>query len=421
MALFSDAIANLRGRRVASPIQTTDLSNYYAMLGGQIALSGGMVASYMDIYRSQPWVWTAVNTIARGMMRMPIKTYRRDDLTKQQVKDGNLYRLTEQRPSYRMPPAKHRHAIAKQVAIYGNSIVVKLGMDDEASTPKERVVAPAIGWRVGTDGTYVWTNPRNGEQYPFEPWRIEHYSFWDCDENGFGISPLEPLRVTLANDDAARRYGLSAFTNGAKLGSIMKTDQTLKPETAQALKAELMAVHGGVENSFKTAIFQQGLDFATVQHDLDKAAVIPHREFTPVEVASVYCLPASQIGWTKDANFASIDAFHTALYQDGLGPWAVMIEEQMQFDLVDPTPEFDGLMVEIDMNGVLRGDLITRYRAHSTGITSGFLKPEEARGFENLPPTGQPEADRIHIPSNLSGATGAQNAVDSGRRDTTNV
>jgi hypothetical protein len=125
------------------------------------------------------------------------------------------------------------------------------------------------------------------------------------------------------------------------------------------------------------------------------------------------------MGILRNANFASIDMLHTMLYQDSMGPWAVMIEDTTQLELVDITPAFKGQMVEIDMNGVMRGDLQGRYRAYSTGITSGFLKPEEARGFENLPPTGQPEADRIHLPTNLSGAVGAQNAEDRGQEDKT--
>lgn len=417
MPLFADAVANLRGRRIDTPVMATDMASWYASMGGSVTLSDGLTASYYQIYRTQPWVWAAVNTISRGMMRMPIKTYKRGDESKRVIKDGNLYRLTEQQPAYRMAPSKHRHAIAKQVAIYGNSFVVKLGMDDETSTPTERLITPAVGWSAGSNGTYIWTNPKNGDRYPFERWRIEHYCFWDTDENGFGISPLEPLRSTLANDDGARRYGIASFRNGAKLGSILKTDQTLKPEVATALKAELMAVHGGVDNAFKTAVFQQGLDFATVSHDLEKAAVVQHRELTPVEVAAVYCVPASQVGWTKDANFASIDAFHTALYQDALGAWVVMIEEQIQVDLVDPTPEFDGLFVEIDMNGVMRGDETSRYRNYAVGINAGFLKPKEPRNWENLEPVNQPEADQIHIPSNLSGATGAQVAEGSGKLD----
>lgn len=409
---FLESIANLRGRRVDAPIVTSDLASWHAMLGGSIQLADGLTASYRDIYRSQPWVWAAVNMFARGMMRMPVKTYRRDGDEKERVTDGNLYRLTERRPSYAMTASKHRHAITKQVAIYGNSIVVKLGMDEPIDTPDERIVAPAVGWTVGTDNTYVWTNPQNGERYPFERWRIEHYCFWDTDENGFGVSPLEPLRVTLANDDAARRYGLASFRNGAKIGSILQTDQTLKPETAQALKAELMAVHGDVDNAFKTAVFQQGLTFATVQTDLAKSAVVPHRELTPVEVAAVYGIPASMIGWTKDANFASIDMFHTMLYQDSLGPWVVMFEETLQADLVEPAREFDGLFVEVDMNAVLRGDERTRYRNYATGITTGFLTPAEVRNFENLPPVDQPEANVLHFPTNLSGAVGSQLSAD---------
>lgn len=423
MPLFTDAVASFRNRKVAQPVVTNDIQTYQAMLGGAIPLADGLTASYYQIYRSQPWVYAAVNMIARGMMRMPIKTFQRNGTEKQRVVGGDLYRLTEKRPAYGWTPSRHREAITKQIAIYGNSVVVKIGMDDESDTPDERMVAPAVGWSVGGDDTYVWTNPKNGERYPFERWRIEHYRFWDTDENGFGISPLEPLRVTLANDDAARRFGLAAFRNGARPASVLKTTQDIKPEVAQRLAAEWKSLHGGVDNAFKLAILSNGLDYATIQHDLDKSAVVPHRELTPVEVAAVYCIPASMIGWTKDANFASVDMFHTMLYQDSLGPWVVMFEETLQSDLVDVTPAFADLFVEIDQNAVMRGDLMTRVRAYATQITSAQKTPDEVRALENDPPMAetQPEAGRLLFPSNLAGAVGAQLAEDAGQEDKTNA
>lgn len=417
MPLFADAIANLRRREVReSPY---DWSFYQARLGGSIELAGDLTVGYYTIYKTQPWVYAVVNKIARGMMRMPIKSYERDGDEKRRLRDGNLYRLTERAPCAGWSPSRHREAIAKTVAIYGNCIVVKLGMEDETSTPTDRMVAPPTGWSVGAGDTYLWTNPKNGERYPFERWQIEHYRFWDVDENGFGISPLEPLRSVLANDDAARRYSLAAFKNGARPNNILKTDQTLTKETAERLKAEFKTLHGGVDNAFQLAVMQQGLDYAVVEHDLDKAAVIPHRELTPVEVAAVYDIPASMIGWVKEANFASIDIYHTMLYQDSLGAWVVMFEETLQTDLVDPTPEFAGQFVEIDMNAVMRGNLESRVRAYATQITSGQKTPNEVRALENDPPSDQPEADMLLFPMNLSGAPGAEIAEASGQEDDT--
>lgn len=419
MPLFVDAIASMRKRAVPKPVN--DWPAYVPRLGGSIEMVDGSYASYRDIYRSQPWVWSAVLAISRGMMRMPIKVYEGDGDERARVTTGDLVRLTERTPAAGWSPSRHREAIAKTVAIYGNAIVVKLGMDSEGDTPTERMIAPPVGWSVAADDTYIWTNPKDGQRYPFPRWQIEHYRFWDVDTNGFGISPLEPLRRTLADDDGARRYSNAAFRNGSRPLNVLKTDQEMTTEGVAKLKAEWQAIHGGVDNAFKLAVLQKGLDYAVVSYDLEKAAVVPHRELTPVEVAAVYGLQPSMLGWAKEANFASIEMFHTMHYQDSLGAWAVMFEDTLQTDLVLPTTAFDGQTVEIDMNAVMRGDLPTRVRAYATQITTGQKSPNEIRRLENDPPSKQEGADMLLFPLNLAGAVGAQTAEDTGQEDRTDA
>jgi HK97 family phage portal protein len=313
--------------------------------------------------------------------------------------------------------------IVKNVAIYGNAFVVKLGMDGEAGTPSELFPAPSIGWKRGNAETYIWTSEK-GDPYTFQRWQVMHYTFWDLDECGFGMSMLEPLRSTLAVENAARRYAVASFKQGARPGSVLKTDQKLKPETATALRTHMETLHGGPDNAFKIAVLEQGLDWAPFPQDnLEDAALINHRQLTQEEVAAVLDVPQPTMGILRNANFASIDMLHTMLYQDSCGPWAVMIEDTTQTDLVDVTPAFKGQFVEIDMNGVMRGDLLSRVRAYATQITSGQKTLDEIRRLENDPPMAdtQPEAGRLLIPMNMSGATGAQLTEDSGQEDNTNA
>lgn len=415
MPLFTDAVASLRNRTVAPRVDpwwpVTPIT------AGSVTLSGGLSASYRDIYRTQPWVYAATTVISRGMMRMPLKAYTRNPSgDRERLTTGPLATLAR-RPVPGMAWSKYAERLAKNVAIYGNHIVVKMGAEDDASVPSELFPAPPVGWELGAGNTYVWTAP-NGDRYPFERWRILHYCFWDLDENGFGMSPLEPLRRTLATEDAAQRYSTAAFDNGARPSSVLTTDQTIKGEdNIKRLKQELSAIHGGVDNAFKLAVLQFGLKWESPPSaNLEEAALVPHRELTQEEVAAAYQIPQPMLGILRNANFASIDMLHTILYQDSLGPWAVMIEDTTQVELVDGTPGFEGQFVEVDMNGVMRGDLLSRVRAYSTMIQTGQKSINEVRALENDPPSTQPEATQLLIPKNLAGAAGATSATDQGNQ-----
>ena len=415
MPLFVDAIATLRNR-TALVDRPSGWFNYVpATREGSIELTDGTTASYTTIYRENVWVQAAVDVIALSLMRMPLKVYTRDGGEKARVYDGELYRLLERSPLPDWTPSDLRAYIGKCVAIYGNAYVIKI-MSDESATPANLLPGPPLGWRIVGD-YYIWTHPESGDEYTFKRWQIAHYRFRDVDADGFGRSPLQSLRRTIANDDAARRYATAAFKQGARPGSILRTDQALPTESAEKLAANWNALHRGSDNAWKTAILTHGLDYALLTHDLEKSAVTEHRDFTPVEVGAAYRIPPAMLGFQKEANFASVDAYHTMLYQDSCGPWVVMIEERTQLDIVDPTPAFANQFVEMDMTGVLRGDPTTEARNIATLITTGVITPNEARAIQNRPPIDQPGADQLLFPMNLSGAVGAQAAEDSGQAD----
>lgn len=420
MPLFRDAISNLRGRPIPSPANATDWTSSLSFLReGSIDLADGLTASYKAIYQKQPWVYAAVNKLARSVARMPLKAYERDDQEKRRSFDGPLSDLMH-RPYGGGTPFSLKERIVKNTAIYGNAIVVKLGSERADDVPDDLFPAPATGWNLGEGGFYIWTD-KNGERYPFERWKIIHFRFWDLDESGFGLSMLEPLRMTLAIEDAAQRLGVASF-NRPKPGSVLKTDQKLKPESAAALKANLKAAHGSVDKAFQVAVLEQGLDWAPwPETNMKDSAVVDHRKLTREEVAAVFDVPQPTIGMLDEANFASLDILHTMLYQDSLGPWVTMIEQTLQAEFVEMIPAFANQFLEFDLNAVLRGDITSRYRAYSVAINSGFKTQNEIRALENDAPMDDPEADRLHLPANLSGAVGAQVAEDTGREDRRNA
>lgn len=414
MALFTDAIDRLRGR-------STSYDWRYAMptiRDGSIDLADGLSASYAAIYRSQPWVYAAVNKLSKSVARMPLKAFERNAQTRNRLYDGDLYRLTTN-PYAGMTPFMYKERAVKNTAIYGNAFFVKMGVKSPDDIPTELLPAPSVGWSLGERRDQLVWMSRSGDPYPFERFQLIHYRFWDLDECGFGMSMLEPLRRTLAIEDAAQRYGVAAFKNGAKPGSVLTTPNSLKKEGIEAARAELMAIHGGVDNAFKAMILQQGLTFATIEHDLNKAAVIEHRKLARDEVSAVFDVPGATIGNNDEANFASVDAFHTFLYQDSLGAWVSMIEETTQADLIDPVPAFANQFVEFDMNAVMRGSFTERTTGYQRA-GSVYLTTNEIRELENRPPLDDDDANRVHYPAGSSPdpaiAAGKQNTPGTNTR-----
>jgi phage portal protein BeeE len=71
-----------------------------------------------------------------------------------------------------------------------------------------------------------------------------------------------------------------------------------------------------------------------------------------------------------------------------IAPWLRRIEGAIERDVL---PEDGELYAEFLVEGLLRGDITTRYQAYEVAIRNGWMKPEEVRMKENLGP--MPEGD----------------------------
>lgn len=397
MSLFSDAIAGLRSTGGVPRSRDGYSWSLPSIRHGQIDLVADLAASYSDIYHSQVWVHASVNKLARGIGMLPLKAYERgDERDRRRLFEGDLKNFASRPFRAGTPSYWKQHAVGSTL-LWGNGINVKLGIDSPEQIPTELFPAPSVGWSLGENDTYVWTSPK-GERYPFERWKIVHFKYWDTAENGFGVSALEPLRRTLAVEDAASRLGVAAFKNGARPASVLQTDQQLSDEVLQRLRANIEDLHGDVDKAFRVAVLEQGLNWKPMSHDLNETAVVEHRKLTREEVAAVFDIPQPAIGILDEANFASITALHQMLYQDSYGPWLRMIEETLQTEFIDFIEAFDGQFLEFDMNMVLRGDIQTRSTAYQRFYTGRVMTPNELRALENLPPIkDDPTADQLYI------------------------
>lgn len=419
MSLFTDAVSSLRAPGQARPRATGFNWSLPTIRAGRIDLVDELVASYAQIYHTQPWVHAAVNKSSRTVGMLPLKAYEREGPDRERLFEGPLRRLMA-RPFHSGTPSYWKQHGIGSTLIWGNGIFVKIGATARDEIPDELFPAPAVGWSLGENDTYVWTDPDTGRQYPFERWKIIHLKHWDVDQNGFGRSALEPLRRTLAIEDAATRLGVAAFKNAVAPASVFTTDHTLDEPVLKRLRGNIENLYGSVDKAFRVAILEKGLKWEPFRHNLNDAAVLDHRKLTREEVAAVIDVPQPNIGILENANFASLRELHLMLYQDSLGPPLKMFEETIQTEFIDMIPEFENQYVEFDLGAVLRGDITTRSIAYQRFISAGVYTPNEIRPLENLPPSDDPEADKLHFPSNLAPNAAVDGAGDQENGGTTN-
>jgi HK97 family phage portal protein len=108
---------------------------------------------------------------------------------------------------------------------------------------------------------------------------VLHFKWWGTGNDLAAFSPMEPLRRTLMVEDAAQCLTAS-YENGARPSGVLVTDQQLKPDSTKRLQEQTASLYGGVDNAFKLAVQEGGLDWKPMSHSLVDAQVVDTRRLT---------------------------------------------------------------------------------------------------------------------------------------------
>lgn len=382
------------------------LSAFYG--GGGVQLVGeNRFVSYTNVYRTQALVYTVVNVLTRLMATLPLKVYRRDgNRDKERVYDSPLATLIRE-PAPRCSTGDLAERIALDALVFGNCLLYKV-REDTGAPP--RYLVP-LDWRFvtpqGEDGGPVefWSTGQFGDTRHLAVEDVVHVA-WQAPGCSVGISPLQPLAVTLALEDAALRYSTAAFTNGNRpTGALVLPEGVrLKPDERDKLKAEIASQHGGVDNAFSIALLQNGMRWEAFSQNAEEAELVALRQRNREEVAAAFGMSGPMVNDLTHGTFSNVTELYRQLYESVVRPWLTMIEGKLAAQLVRDEQGFDGDFVEFDYADRLRGDRTQELAVLREAAGGPIYTRNEARRALNLARVDDPEADRLVTTNNMVGA-----------------
>jgi HK97 family phage portal protein len=127
------------------------------------------------------------------------------------------------------------------------------------------------------------------------------------------------------------------------------------------------------------------MKFSAISVSPDDAQMIATREFSIEDVARWFGVPPHMIGST-----AKVTSWGSGIEQLSIGfvtytllPWLKRWEQAIRRDLIGNKRRY---FAEHNVDGLVRGDIKTRYEAYSIGRQMKWLSANDVRRFENLNP-----------------------------------
>lgn len=392
-----------------------------------------LAATYEQLYRRNPWVYTCVQIIARGLFPLPCNVYSLNaDASRTQIRgdlpntpgrysDGQRLARLLTTPWPRVSRQLMWRRTVKDRVIRGNALWEKVR---DPATGKItglrywpwRSVVPVRQGAVGYGGIwygqegpilhYNVTEPSTLTMRALMPSDVVHFRGGDSEDGELGISPLEPIASELAIQDAVNRQLKGWFGNGANPSLIARVNKRPTKDEETYLQEQFRQGYGGPENTGKvifSSVDVQPLKTSdsNTPHAVDVSTVSREAVF------GVFGVPPALAGsMAKSMPHAALKELRSWWLRDLIGPFTDDIEGELSSQLInDPSePNWSGqcLFAEFDFTKRLQPDLSDIAVALQRLTTSGIWSPNEGSDYMNMPRSTDPDADKRWMPVNAA-------------------
>lgn len=222
-----------------------------------------------------------------------------------------------------------------------------------------------------------------------------------------GLSPIQLAKESIGLAMATEEFGARYFGNGATPGVVLKHPGVMSQDAYDRLKESWRTQHEGLTNAQRTAILEEGVTIEKIGIPPNDSQFLETRKFQIIDIARMFHIPPHMIGDLEHgASYASIEQMSLDFVIYTLRPWLVRLEKGIFRSLLTPT-ERKQYFVEFLVDGLLRGDLASRYAAYAVGRQWGWLSVNDIRSRENMNPIEG--GDQFMVPLNMSNASGGGN------------
>ena len=345
-------------------------------------------------------VWACVKVISEDLASLPLIVYEREGKNKNRAVDHPLYPILHDAPNPEMTAMQFREAMQAHILTWGNAY---------AEIARDGRGLPTALWPLNPGKMRVERDKGTNElvyRYQdaagpkiFSKSDILHIA--GLGFNGLiGYSVIQYQAEAIGAGISGQQTQGSTFKNGAQMRLALSHPAPKAPgkEGRDAFRAEMQKEYGGSANAGKILTLWEGMTVHAMNFSPADAQFLDSRKFSQLDICSIFRVPPHKIMNLDRATFSNIEQQSISYVVDTIRPWAVRWEQQINMKLLDGERYF----AEHLMDGLLRGDLQSRYQAYATARQWGWLSVNDIRALENLNPVES--GDQYIVPMNMTEA-----------------
>jgi len=308
---------------------------------------------FIDPYLCNAWINIAINILIRNLARADFVLEREGV----EIKSGPLYELFH-RPNAHVS----RYDLWKETAAWWlieGEAFWWFGPDYSGGLPKQLHILNPRKFQLEEEGLDLqcgflnkkrrWFYNTGAELVPVFSDEIIHFRDWNPWNPLRGVNPLVSLALELEQDYYANKANSTLLKNNAIPQGLLKTDQTLRPEEADAIERRWENKYGQVRAGRKIAVLGKGTSFEALSFNPDVVKLFELKRWNLYTILAKYGIPPRVANISDKSTALSgkdTKEQHSAFWQYTLIPllrqFEQIIESQlfMRFNLKE-TGRFD--------------------------------------------------------------------------------
>lgn len=315
--------------------------------------------------------------------------------------DHALYRLLHDEPNPEMTSFIFRETLMTHLLLWGNAYaqIIRNG--------KGEVIAlyPLMPNRMKVDrdkaGSLYYEYTRssddastmNGSTVILKQTDILHIPGLGFD-GLVGYSPIAMARNAIGLAMATEEYGAKFFANGAQPGGVLEHPGIIKDPAR--VRESWNSVYQGSGNSHRIAVLEEGMKYTPIGIAPNEAQFLETRKFQIDEIARIFRVPPHMVGDLEKSSFSNIEQQSLEFVKYTLDPWVIRWEQNLAKALFSEEEKKD-YFFKFNVDGLLRGDYVSRMNGYAVGIQNGFMSPNDVRSLENMDLIPDEEGGNIYV------------------------
>ena len=169
----------------------------------------------------------------------------------------------------------------------------------------------------------------------------------------------------------------------------------LNQEAEERFRTRFEQMASGLKNAHRVALLPIGYNFQPLELSMTDAQFLETAQLTARQIANAFGVRMHQLGDLSRATHTNIEQQQREFYADTLQAIVTQYEQELTYKLFMLSEIEEGYYVKFNVDSIVRSDIKTRYESYRVGVQGGFLKPNEVRAWEELPP--EPGGDQLWI------------------------